>query len=670
MNQKENHMTDKDMLNANEEELKYLRLLSKQYPTIASACTEIINLQAILNLPKGTEHFLSDIHGEDESFHHVLRNGSGVIKSKIFDLFGKTMSEKERKGLATLIYYPEQKLDLITKAGENTPDWYRITLYRLVEICRYVSSKYTRSKVRKALPKDFAYIMEELLHEQAQLLDKEKYYSEIILTIIRIGRANEFIIALSKLIQRMVIDHLHILGDIFDRGPGADRVMDTLITYHSVDIQWGNHDILWMGAAAGNEACIATVLRNSVRYANLSTIEDSYGINLLPLATFAMQYYREEACDCFRPITEKDKPIAENELTLLSQMHKAISVLQLKLEGQIIKRRPYFDLADRLLLEKIDYEKGTIRLEGKTYPLKDCEFPTINPNAPYELSTQELELIDKLKSSFLGSEKLQKHISFLYSNGSMYLKNNSNLLYHGCIPLKEDGTFKKVCLSEDGEKYSGKAYLDRLELLAREAYFNHTDPQAKRYAEDVMWYLWCGPDSPLFGKEKMATLESYLIEDKETHTERKNYYYEAKNDEAFCNMIFEEFGMDPKISHIINGHVPVKIKKGESPIKANGKLLVIDGGLSRAYQAQTGIAGYTLIFNSYGLILVSHEPFESAQKAIEEERDILSTRIVLEKEATRMRVGDTDIGSELRTQIIDLEELLAAYRKGLIKERP
>jgi len=662
-------MTRNDMANSVPEDMKYLRLLSKQYPTVASACTEIINLQAILNLPKGTEHFLSDIHGEDESFHHVLRNGSGVIKSKIQDLFGKTMSEKERKGLATLIYYPEQKLELIAKAGDNSWDWYKITLYRLVEICRYTSSKYTRSKVRKALPKDFAYIIEELLHEKAELLDKEKYYNEIISTIIRIGRANEFIIALSKLIQRMVIDHLHIIGDIFDRGPGADRVMDTLITYHSVDIQWGNHDILWMGAAAGEEACIATVLRNSLRYVNLSTIEDSYGINLLPLATFAMKYYQEDTCECFRPVTEKEKPIAENELPLLSQMHKAISIIQLKLEGQLIKRREDFGLRERLVLEKIDYVKGEICLEGKIYPLKDTLFPTIDPKSPYELSSQETELIDKLRTSFLGSEKLQKHISFLYSNGSMYLKNNSNLLYHGCIPLNEDGSFKKIRILDSGEEYEGKSYLDRLELLAREAYFNHSDWEAKRYAMDVMWYLWCGPDSPLFGKEKMATFEAYFIEDQTTHIEKKNYYYDVKNDEEFCNRIFEEFGMDPKTSHIINGHVPVRLKKGESPIKANGKLLVIDGGMSRAYQAHTGIAGYTLIFNSYGLLLVSHEPFESTQKAIEEESDILSTRIVLEKEAVRMRVGDTDIGRELRTQIKDLEELLASYRKGLIKEK-
>lgn len=653
-----------------EEELRYFKLLSKQYPTIAAACTEIINLQAILNLPKGTEHFLSDIHGEDEAFNHVLKNASGLIKRKINDLFGKALSEKEIKSLATLIYYSEQKLELVERSEENIEDWYKITLYRLIEICRYTASKYTRSKVRKALPKDFAYIIEELLHEQAHLLDKGEYYSEIIKTIIRIGRANEFIIALSKLIQRLVIDHLHIIGDIFDRGPGSDKVMDTLIDYHSVDIQWGNHDILWMGAAAGNEACIAAVLRNSTQYGNLDTVEDGYGINLLPLATFAMEYYQKDECLCFQPKLEKDKNFNQNEILLMARMHKAITVLQFKLDGLIIKRNPSFDMQDRLLLDQIDYKEGTVQIDHMKYPLKDNYFPTINPTDPYELIPAEADLIEKLKASFLRSDKLQKHISFLFSKGSMYLKNNSNLLYHGCIPLNEDCSFKKVKIASLGGEYSGKAYLDRLDILVREGYFNHIDQVARTYAVDMMWYLWNGSDSPLYGKTKMATFERYFIEDKATHEEKRNYYYNVKNDETICDMIFKEFGMDPKISHIINGHVPVMIKKGESPIKANGKLLVIDGGLSRAYQAKTGIAGYTLIFNSYGLLLVSHEPFESTQKAIEEEKDILSTITILKKEATRMRVGDTDIGIELRHQIKELERMLGAYRKGLIKEKP
>lgn len=652
-----------------ESELRYLKLLSSQYPTIAAACTEVINLQAILNLPKGTEHFLSDIHGENESFDHVLKNASGVIKRKIKDLFGKSLGENDIKSLATLIYYPEQKLEIVLKQEQNLEDWYRITLYRLIEICRYASSKYTRSKVRKALPKDFAYIIEELLHEEADERDKEEYYNEIIQTIIRIDRAKEFIIAISKLIQRMVVDRLHIIGDIFDRGPGADIVMDTLMNYHSVDIEWGNHDMLWMGAAAGNEACIATVLRLCTKYANLQTIEDGYGINLLPLATFAMKYYGEDACSCFQPKLEGKESFSSNEVQLIAQMHKAITILQLKLEGKIIGRNPGFHMEDRLILNRLYPESGRVEVAGKSYPLRDTYFPTIDPEHPYNLLTQEQELMDKLKSSFLNSEKLQKHISFLYSNGSMYLKNNSNLLYHGCIPLNPDGSFKKVRIGTSGKEYSGKAYLDRMDMLAREGYFNTKNPQAKQYAMDMMWYLWCGADSPLFGKERMTTFERYFIADKETHTEKRNPYYKLQEDETICNMIFQEFGLDPKISHIINGHVPVEIKKGESPIRAGGKLLVIDGGFSRAYQAQTGIAGYTLIYNSYGLLLVSHEPFESTQKAIEEERDIHSTTVVLEQEVVRKRVGDTDIGEELKVQIKDLEKLLEAYRKGLIKEK-
>ena len=652
-----------------ENELRYLKLLSSQYPTIAAACTEVINLQAILNLPKGTEHFLSDIHGENESFDHVLKNASGVIKRKIKDLFGKSLGENDIKSLATLIYYPEQKLEIVLKKEQNLEDWYRITLYRLIEICRYASSKYTRSKVRKALPKDFAYIIEELLHEEADERDKEEYYNEIIQTIIRIDRAKEFIVAISKLIQRMVVDRLHIIGDIFDRGPGADIVMDTLINYHSVDIQWGNHDMLWMGAASGNEACIATVLRICTKYANLQTIEDGYGINLLPLATFAMKYYGEDECGCFQPKIEGKESFSSNEVQLIAQMHKAITILQFKLEGKIISRNPGYHMEDRLILSSLYLDSGRVEVDGKSYALKDTHFPTIDLEHPYDMIPEEQELIDKLKSSFLNSEKLQKHISFLYSNGSMYLKNNSNLLYHGCIPLNQDGSFKKVKIGASGREYSGRAYLDRLDMLAREGYFNTKNLEAKQYAMDMMWYLWCGSDSPLFGKERMTTFERYFIKDKDTHKEKRDPYFKLQDDERICNMIFQEFGLDPRISHIINGHVPVEIKKGESPIKANGKLLVIDGGFSRAYQAQTGIAGYTLIYNSYGLLLVSHEPFESTQKAIEEERDIHSTTVVLEQEVVRKRVGDTDIGEELKVQICDLEKLLEAYRKGLIKEK-
>ncbi len=651
------------------QELRYLKLLSKQFPTIASACTEIINLQAILNLPKSTEHFLSDIHGEFESFNHVLRNGSGNIKRKITEVFGDIMSEKDIKALATLIYYPEQKLEIINKQAEDMDEWYKITIHRLIEVSRKAAFKYTRMKVRKALPVEFAYIIEELMHKGPEEYDKEEYYSEIINSIIKVGRADEFIIAMSKLIQRLVIDRLHIVGDIFDRGPGAEKVMETLLNYHSVDIQWGNHDVLWMAAAAGSEASIATVIRICTRYANLDTIEDGYGINMLPLATFALEFYGDDECVQFKPKLECDIVYTDNDLKLIAKMHKAISIIQFKLEGEIIKRRPHFCMEDRLLLEKINYENGTIELNGKIYELNDKNFPTIDPKNPYKLTKEERELIDKLKFSFLNSEKLQKHIRFLLSNGSMYLKYNCNLLYHGCIPVNEDGTFKKVKIGSSGKAYSGKAYFDRLEILVREGYFHENNPEAKLYGMDITWYLWTGPDSPLFGKDKMTTFERYFIDDKETHIEKKSHYFKLEDSEKMCRIIFEEFGLNPDTSHIINGHVPVKSKNGESPIKANGKLIVIDGGFSKAYQGTTGIAGYTLIYNSYGLLLVSHDPFESTQKAIEEEKDIHSTTMVLEKELERKRVRDTDNGKELMEQIKDLEMLLDAYRIGLIKEQ-
>lgn len=654
-------------INNIEKDLRYLSLLAKQYPTIGDAATEIINLQAILNLPKGTEHFLTDIHGEYEPFIHVLKNASGVIRRKIDDIFGNSLRQSEKKSLATLIYYPEQKIEIMLKQEENIYDWYRITLYRLVEICRHVSSKYTRSKVRKALPKDFGYIIEELLHEQPDRIDKEEYYNEIINTIIKIDRSKEFIIAISNVIQRLVVDRLHIIGDVFDRGPRADIILNRLMNYHSVDIQWGNHDIVWMGAASGSLACIATVLRISARYANLDTVEDGYGINMLPLATFAIEFYKNDSCKSFMPKLEKEADYNDKDLQLIAQMHKAIAIIQFKLEGQIIKRRTSFKMEDRLLLEKIDYEKGTIELYGKTYKLNDNNFPTIDPKNPYKLTSEEKELMEKLKSSFLYSEKLQKHISFLYAKGSMYLKYNSNLLYHGCIPLNEDGNFKSVTINS--KEYKGKALLDKLDLLAREGYFYKNNPKAKEFGMDIIWYLWTGPDSPLFGKNRMTTFERYFIDDITAHKETKNSYYKYRDDENMCNRIFEEFQLDPNDSHIVNGHVPVETKKGESPIKANGKLLVIDGGFSKAYQGKTGIAGYTLIYNSYGLLLVSHEPFESTEKAIKEEKDILSTTVVLEKAVARKTVGDTDIGLELKQQIKSLDMLLIAYRKGFIKEQ-
>lgn len=656
---------DENNLHIIKQNLRYLKLLSKQYPTISSASTEIINLQAILNLPKGTEHFISDVHGEYESFTHMLKNASGVIKRKIDDIFGNSLRENDKKNLATLIYYPEQKLELIRKSESNLEDWYKITLYRLIKLCQVVSAKYTRSKVRKSLPKDFAYIIEELLNEQADRVDKHGYYNSIIQTIIDIDRAPEFIVAISKVIQRLVVDRLHILGDIYDRGPGADIIIDALYKHHSIDIQWGNHDIVWMGAASGSEACIANVIRISLRYANLSTLEDGYGINLLPLATFAMDYYENDECKGFKPRTI-DKTLNDTDKKLLSKMHKAISIIQFKLEGQIIQRRPEFKMEKRLLLDKINLQENIVTVEGKTYKLNDTNFPTVDSKNPYELNKREKDLIEKLKNSFLNSEKLQRHIRFFYSHGSMYLTCNSNLLYHGCIPLNEDGSLKEVIICN--KTFKGKALLDRLDHCAREAFFFKEDPESKLYGMDMLWYLWCGPNSPLFGKTRMTTFERYFIDDKTTHKEEKNSYYKYRNDENMCNMIFEEFHLPTIDSHIINGHIPVKTKEGESPIKANGKLLVIDGGFCKAYQPQTGIAGYTLIYNSYGLLLTSHEPFDCIENAIVDGNDILSSTIILEHVSSRKRVADTDIGEHIKSQIHDLEMLLVAYRKGLIKE--
>ncbi|WP_138202788.1 fructose-1,6-bisphosphatase [Haloimpatiens lingqiaonensis] len=657
---------DENNIDLIKEELRYLELLAKQYPSICAASTEIINLQAILNLPKGTEHFISDIHGEYESFIHVLKNASGVTKRKINDVFGNSLREKEKESLATLVYYPEQKLELIKKDETNLKDWYKITLYRLIELCREVCSKYTRSKVRKSLPQDFAYIIEELLHEGNKKVNKLEYYNGIIETIIDIDRADEFITAISKVIQKLVVDRLHIVGDIYDRGPGADIIMDKLMKHHSLDIQWGNHDILWMGAAAGSKCCIANVLRISLRYANLATIEDGYGINLLPLATFAMNQYEKDDCKGFKPKT-LDKLLTETDTILFSRMHKAISIIQFKLEGQLIKSHPEFLMDDRLLLDKIDIEKGTINLYGKNYKINDTNFPTVNWKDPYKLTKEEECLINKLTNSFVNSEKLERHIRFMYSKGSMYTVYNSNLLYHGCIPLNEDGSFKEVEIAHG--KHKGKDLLDTLDRYAREAYFFKNDKKSKAYGMDILWYLWCGPDSPLFGKEKMTTFERYFIDDKSTHKEKKDSYYKYRDSEEICSYILKEFDLEPDSSHIINGHIPVKSKEGESPIKACGKLFVIDGGFCRAYQPQTGIAGYTLIYNSYGLLLTSHEPFESTQKAIKENKDILSSTIILEHVNSRKRVADTDIGNELKKQIKDLEMLLIAYRKGLIKEK-
>ncbi len=646
-----------------EKDKRVLKVLAKQYRNVAAASTEIINLQSILNLPKGTEHFLTDIHGEYEQFNHVLKNGSGSIRRKIDEEFGSTISNKDKKGLATLIYYPEEKLEIAQREEENIDDWYKISLHRLVQMIKRVSSKYTRSKVRKALPKDFAYVIEELITEKEEIQDKEAYYNEIIHTIIRIGRAPQFIIALSKLIQRLVIDHLHIVGDIYDRGPGPHIIMDTLCQYHSVDVQWGNHDMVWMGAASGHMACIANVIRMAARYGNLATIEDGYGINLLPLATFAMEVYGDVNCDVFAIKFNTD--YNTKDLSLDTKMHKAMAIIQFKLEGQLIMRHPEFHMEERMLLDRIDYEKGTICISGKTYKMKDMDFPTIDPKKPFELTEEEAKVMVRLQQAFMKCEKLQRHVRFLYAKGGMYKIYNGNLLYHGCVPLNEDGTFAEVEIY--GRKYKGKALYDILEYYARRGYYAKN--QAERAAgQDMMWYIWTGKGSPVFGKEKMTTFERYFLEEAELKTERKNSYYKLLEQEDTVRRILNEFGLDFRDAHIVNGHVPVEQIHGESPIKCGGKLLIIDGGFSKAYQKKTGIAGYTLVCNSRGMRLVAHEPFESAKAAVLNESDIFSDSIDVETFPRRKLVADTDIGREIQDNIYDLEQLLEAYRDGTIME--
>jgi len=645
-------------------ELVYLKGLAKQFPTIAAASTEIINLEAILNLPKGTEHFLTDIHGEYEQFNHVLKNGSGAVRSKIDEEFGNTMSERDKKSLATLIYYPVEKLEIVQEQEDNLEDWYKITLHRLVQMMKRTSSKYTRSKVRKSLPKDFAYIIEELITEKEEIQDKEAYYNEIIRTIIRIGSAPGFIVALANLIQRMVVDHLHIVGDIYDRGKGPHVIMDTLIRYHSVDIQWGNHDVVWMGAASGHLACIATVIRIAARYGNLDTIEEGYGINLIPLATFALKTYADTDCSAFSIKYSDDYNTKDLDLDM--KMHKAIAMLQFKLEGQLLKRRPEFAMDDRLLLDKVDPVHKTITAYGQTYDMLDVDFPTVDWNDPYKLTEEEELVMDRLRHAFKHSEKLQKHVKFLFSKGGLYKVHNSNLLYHGCVPMDEEGNFSKVNVY--GTEYAGKELYDVLDSYARKGYYSQNKAERLK-GQDIIWYIWAGPNSPVFGKDKMTTFERYFIEDKASHKETKNSYYRLMDNEDVLNHILEEFGLDTATAHIINGHVPVELKKGETPIKCKGKLLIIDGGFSKAYQGKTGIAGYTLVANSHGMKLVSHEPFESRESAIINESDIFSDFILVETAAKRLRVADTDIGVELRASIKQLEQLLSAYRNGYIVEK-
>lgn len=641
-------------------DLDYLKLLARDYPSVKAASSEIINLMAICGLPKGTEYFFSDLHGEYEAFIYLLRSASGIIREKIKETFGHIIPEEAQVELANLIYYPDRNLARLVHEGRNTRDWQRITINRLVQMCKEVSSKYTRSKVRKKMPREFAYVIDELLHVDYNDENKRVYYGEIIHSIIETQVADKFIVALCELIQNLTIDNLHIIGDIFDRGPRADIIMNELMQFHDVDIQWGNHDISWMGAATGNPACVCNVLRIAISYNSFDVLEDGYGINLRPLSMFAAKVYRDDPCEQFTPRILDQNIYDAVDPGLAAKMHKAIAVLQFKVEGQIIKRHPGYKMDDRLLLEAVNYKKGTVTIEGKEYPMLDTMFPTIDPRQPLKLTKDEEELLHTLVLSFKHSDLLHKHIRFLYSNGALYKCYNGNLMYHGCIPMREDGSFEEMIC--DGESLSGRALMDYIGEQIHKAYFLEEGHPGKEQARDFMWYLWCGTKSPVFGKDRMTTFEHYFVGDKSTHKEHMNPYYQLSQKEEVCDQILEEFGLPRQNSHIINGHVPVKIKDGETPVKANGKLFVIDGGLSKAYQKHTGIAGYTLIYNSRHLALAEHKPFDP-------ERESTPRVAIVEKMKNRVMVGHTDKGKELQGQIDDLKELVDAFRRGDIKEQ-
>ena len=646
-------------------DLKYLKLLSEQFPNIPAVSSEIINLKAILNLPKSTEHFLTDLHGEAEAFKYMLKTASGVIEYKIDQIFGNDLTNTEKRELATLIFYPKTKIQELEERGGIPPEWYKETLDYMVQISKEVSSIYTRSKVRKALPEKFSYIIEELLHIKEGDPNKKDYKNQILTTIIEVGQAKDFIITLSELIQTFAVDKLHIIGDIFDRGPAPDLIMDVLKAHHNVDIQWGNHDILWMGAALGQKSLIATALRIALRYGNLEFLEEGYGINMRPLSRFAMSHYPDVNQEIFNPKLI-DKELDENEFKIMAQMQKAITVIQFKLEGQLIKKHPEFKMNEALYLEKIDYEKGMLKLDGKEYQLTDSNFPTIDSEDPYRLSGWEKEVIEQLSHSFQNNDKLQEDIRFLFNNGSMYKKYNGNLLFHGCVPMTEDGDFSTV--EVNGDKYSGKKLLDFFDDVIRRSYSHQeTDTDFK----DWLWYLWRGEFSPLFGKDRMTTFLRYFTDEKdsELYQENKNPYYQAREDEYICKKILAEFGLDSETGHIINGHTPVAEKKGESPIKGNGRLLVIDGGISAAYHEKTGIAGYTLTYSNTKMRLISHEPFISKKNALHKDsRDTISATDVLKFEQPQ-KIADTDIGKKLKEDVKYLMQLLEAYEDGIIKEK-
>lgn len=645
-------------------DMRYLELLSRLFPSADKASAEIINLSAILNLPKGTEFFASDIHGEYEAFSHTLRNGSGSIRLKIDDVFGDSLSENEKRSLATLIYYPREKMELVLSQVDDAEAWYAVTLQRLVAVCKRAAQKYTRSRVRKALPKDFAYIIEELMTENRHSVDKQAYYAAIVDAVIRTDRGGALVEALCLLIQRLAIERLHIVGDIYDRGPYPHIIMDALMEHHSLDIQWGNHDIVWMGASLGQRGCIAHVVRNCARYGNLSILEDAYGINVLPLASFALEAYKDDPCVAFGLKGNPDLPPQELEMNV--KIQKAMAIIQFKVEAQLIDENPGFGLEGRKLLDKIDYERGTVMLDGIEYELTDTVFPTVDPADPYRLTPEEEDVMQRLEQAFTGCEKLQRHMRFFLDAGSLYKICNGNLLFHACVPLNADGSLMETEVF--GETYKGRALYDVMERYVRAA-FDDANPELAKRGRDLLWYMWLGEGSPLFAKSKMATFELYLIAEKEARKEVKNSFYSYLDDERVMGGIFEDFGMDPETSRIVCGHVPVKVKDGEDPVKCGGRVLTIDGGFSKAYQPTTGIAGYTLISNSYGFVLAAHEPLESMRAAVVNELDIHSSRKVVELVDKRTLVADTDNGSVLKQQIADLEELLEAYRCGILAEK-
>ena len=648
--------------------LKYLQLLSQQYPTVQSASTEIIRLKAILNLPKGTEHFMSDIHGEYDAFLHILNSCSGEVKTKLNEVFGATMTQRDKNELATLIYYPKAKMNLVADTEENMDEWYRVTLHQLIQVCRYVSIKHTRNKVRSYMPEGYREIIDELIHIRNEDGSKRFHFENLINTIIEIGQAYDVIQAICSVIKSLTVDHLHIVGDIFDRGPRADIVMDSLMNCHNVDIQWGNHDILWMGAASGSRTLVATVLSNSIRYNNLDVIETGYGISLRPLSVFANEVYKHCDTSCFHvKLTGNDAAqYTEKDKLLSARMYKAITIILFKLEGQKVLRRPEYNMQDRALLHLIDYESRSITIGGKTYPLKDCDFPTVDPADPYALTEEESHVIDQLTEAFRHSEKLQKHTRFLYSKGSLYKVHNGNLLFHGCIPMNADGSLMRFSIG--GKDRTGREFMDYADKTARKAYYHKRGSAEREFGMDFLWWLWAGRNSPIFGRDRMTTFERRFIADESTWTEPKNPYYTYYQDPAVCDMLLKEFDLSGEHCHIINGHVPVKVKKGESPIKGGGKLIVIDGGFSKAYQGTSGIAGYTLIFSSRYFRIVAHQPFAGKNAAIHKNSDIEGDDMIFERMDSRMKISETDEGRKLQAQVEDLMDLLAAYRSGAVTE--